>query len=49
MAGLETGVRVMGTAAGVGLAADAVNTFAGVEGMNIAFAGFKSANSIKKD
>ena len=32
MAGLETGVRVMGTAAGVGLAADAVNTLAGVEG-----------------
>ena len=28
MAGLETGVRVMGTAAGVGLAADAVNTLA---------------------
>ena len=35
MAGLETGVRVMGTAAGVGLAADAVNTLAGVEGMDI--------------
>ena len=49
MAGLETGVRVMGTAAGVGLAADAVNTLAGVEGMNIAFAGGKSAHSIKND
>ena len=49
MAGLETGVRVMGTAAGVGLAADAVNTLAGVEGMDIAFAGGKSAHSIKKD
>ena len=36
MSGLETGVRVMGTAAGVGLAADAVNTLAGVEGMDIA-------------
>lgn len=48
MAGLETGVRVMGTAAGVGLAADAVNTLAGVEGMDIAFAGGKSAHSIKK-
>ena len=47
MAGLETGVRVMGTAAGVGLAADAVNTLAGVEGMDIAFAGGKSAHSIK--
>ena len=49
MAGLETGVRVMGTAAGVGLAADAVNTLAGVEGMDIAFAGGKSAHSIKND
>ena len=49
MAGLETGVRVMGTAAGVGLAADAVNTLAGVEGMDIAFVGGKSAYSIKKD
>ena len=49
MAGLETGVRVMGTAAGVGLAADAVNTLAGVEGMNIAFAGGKYAHSIKND
>lgn len=49
MAGLETGVRVMGTAAGVGFAADAVNTLAGVEEMDIAFAGGKSAHSIKKD
>lgn len=49
MSGLETGVRVMGTAAGVGLAADAVNTLAGVEGMDIAFAGGKSAHSIKND
>ena len=48
MSGLETGVRVMGTAAGVGLAADAVNTLAGVEGMDIAFAGGKSAHSIKE-
>lgn len=48
MSGLETGVRVMGTAAGVGLAADAVNTLAGVEGMDIAFAGGKSAHSIKR-
>lgn len=47
MSGLETGVRVMGTAAGVGLAADAVNTLAGVEGMDIAFAGGKSAHSLK--
>lgn len=49
MAGLETGVKVMGTAAGVGLAADAVNTLAGVEGMDIAFSGGKSARSIKND
>ena len=49
MAGLETGVRVMGTAAGVGVAADAVNTLAGVEGMDIAFAGGKSAYSLKND
>lgn len=49
MSGLETGVRVMGTAAGVGLAADAVNTLAGVEGMDIAFAGGKSAHSLKND
>ena len=49
MSGLETGVRVMGTTAGVGLAADAVNTLAGVEGMDIAFAGGKSAHSIKND
>lgn len=47
MSGLATGVRVMGTAAGVGVAADAVNTLAGVEGMDIAFAGGKSAYTIK--
>lgn len=49
LSGLETGVRVMGTAAGVGVAADAVNTLAGVEGMDIAFAGGKSAYSLKND
>ena len=49
LSGLETGVRVMGTAAGVGVAADAVNTLAGVEGMEIAFAGGKSAYSLKND
>ena len=47
VSGLVTGARVMGTAAGVGVAADAVNTLAGVEGMDIAFAGGKSAYSIK--
>ena len=45
--GLQTGVRVMGTAAGVGSAADAVNNLAGVEGMDIAFEGGKSAYAIK--
>lgn len=49
LSGLETGVRVMGTAAGVGVAADAVNTLAGVEGMDIAFAGGKSAYSLMND
>lgn len=49
LSGLETGVRVMGTAVGVGVAADAVNTLAGVEGMDIAFAGGKSAYSLKND
>lgn len=49
LSGLETGVRVMGTAAGVGVAADAVNTLAGVEGKDIAFAGGKSAYSLKND
>ena len=47
LSGLETGVRVMGTAAGVGMAADAVNTLAGVEGMDIAFEGGRSAYSVK--
>lgn len=47
LAGLETGLRVMGTAAGVGEAADAVNTLAGVEGMDIAFSGGKSAYVVK--
>lgn len=42
--GIINGVRVMGTAAGVGQAADAVNTLAGAEGMDIAFAGGKSAH-----
>ena len=45
--GLEAGVRVMGTAAGVGVAADAVNTLAGVEGMDIAFEGGRSAYAVK--
>lgn len=47
VSGLITGARVMGTAAGVGVAADAVNNLAGVEGMDIAFAGGKSAYTIK--
>lgn len=47
LSGLETGVRVMGTAAGVGIAADAVNTLAGVEGMDIAFAGGRSSYAVK--
>ena len=41
LSGLETGVRVMGTAAG------AVNTLAGVEGMDIAFAGGRSPYAVK--
>ena len=45
--GLQAGVRVMGTAASVGTAANAVNTLAGVEGMDIAFEGGKSAYAIK--
>lgn len=45
--GIINGVRVMGTAAGVGQAADAVNTLAGAEGMDIAFAGGKSAYTVK--
>ena len=45
--GVITGVRVMGTAAGVGQAADAVNTLAGAEGMDIAFTGGKSAYTVK--
>lgn len=49
LSGLETGVRVMGTAVGLGVAVDAVNTLAGVEGMDIAFAGGKSAYSLKND
>mgnify|MGYP004500182603 FL=1 len=48
LSGVEAGVRVMGTAAGVGVAADAVNTLAGVEGMDIAFSGGTSAYKIKK-
>lgn len=47
LSGLETGVRVMGTAAGVGMAADAVNTLAGVEGMDIAFSGGRSSYAVK--
>lgn len=45
--GAVTGLRVMGTAAGVGTAAGAVNTLAGVEGMDIAFSGASSAYAIK--
>lgn len=45
--GVVSGLRVMGTAAGVGQAADAVNTLAGAEGMDIAFSGGKSAYTIK--
>lgn len=45
--GVITGMRVMGTAAGVGQAADAVNTLAGAEGMDIAFTGGKSAYTVK--
>lgn len=45
--GIVNGIRVMGTAAGVGQAADAVNTLAGAEGMDIAFTGGKSAYAIK--
>lgn len=45
--GALNGLRVMGTAAGVGQAADAVNTLAGAEGMDIAFAGGKSAYVVK--
>ena len=45
--GAINGLRVMGTAAGVGQAADAVNTLAGAEGMDIAFAGGKSAYTVK--
>lgn len=41
LSGLETGVRVMG------MAADAVNTLAGVEGMDIAFAGGRSSYAVK--
>lgn len=47
LSGVVTGLRVMGTAAGVGVAADAVNNLAGVEGMDIAFSGGKSAYTIK--
>ncbi len=47
LSGLTTGLRVMGTATGVGEAADAVNTLAGAEGMDIAFAGGKSAYTVK--
>ncbi len=45
--GAITGLRVMGTAAGAGQAADAVNALAGAEGMDIAFAGGKSAYTVK--
>lgn len=47
LSGLEGGLRVMGTAAGVGIAADAVDNLAGVEGMDIAFQGGTSAYQIK--
>lgn len=45
--GAITGLRVMGTAAGAGQAANAVNALAGAEGMDIAFAGGKSAYTVK--
>lgn len=45
--GAITGLRVMETAAGAGQAADAVNTLAGAEGMDIAFTGAKSAYTVK--
>ena len=47
LSGAVTGLRVAGTAAGVGVAADAVNTLAGAEGMDIAFEGGQSAHKIK--
>lgn len=47
LSGVVTGLRVMTTAAGAGQAADAVNTLAGAEGMDIAFTGAKSAYTIK--
>lgn len=47
LSGLEGGLRVMGTAAGVGIAADAVDNLAGVEGMDIAFQGGTSAYQVK--
>lgn len=47
MSGLATGIKVMGTAAGVSSAADAVNALAGVEGMDIVFSGSKSAYTVK--
>ena len=47
MSGVVTGARVMGTAAGVGSAADAVGSLAGAAGMDIVFTGGKSAYQIK--
>lgn len=44
--GAVTGLRVAGTAAGVGEAADALNTLAGAEGMDIAFDGGQSAYKV---
>ena len=46
VSGIVKGARVMGTAASVGMAADAVNTLAGVEGMDIAFEGGASSYKI---
>lgn len=45
--GVITGARVMGTAAGVGIAADAVNTLAGAEGMDIVFSGGESPYKVR--
>ena len=45
--GALTGLRVMGTAAGVGSAADAVNGLAGAAGMDIVFNGKNSAYQIE--
>lgn len=47
ISGVMTGAKVMGTAASAEVAANAVHTLAGVEGMDIVFSGATSAYSIK--